>query len=72
MVRKMLKKPAVLAATGWSNSTLYEKIKQGLFPAPVRLDPDGRAVAWFEDEISQTQQAAAERRAKAEAAKAAA
>ena len=51
MVRKVLRKPAVLAATGYSNSTLYEKIKRGKFPKPHKLDPDGRIVGWFEDEI---------------------
>ena len=39
MTRTVLRKPAVLSATGWSNSTLYEKIAKGLFPRPVRLDP---------------------------------
>ena len=65
MVRKMVKKPVVLAATTWSNSTLYENIKKGLFPAPVKLDPNGRAVAWFEDEIEAFQKAAVERQAAA-------
>ena len=32
MVRKMLRKAAVLEATEWSNSTLYAKIASGKFP----------------------------------------
>jgi predicted DNA-binding transcriptional regulator AlpA len=57
-MRKVLRKPQVLAATGWSNSTLYQKISEGLFPKQTRLDPNGRAVVWFEDEIAQWQQRA--------------
>jgi prophage regulatory protein len=61
MVRKALRKPAVLAATGWSNSTLYEKIKMGKFPRPTKLDPDGRTVVWFEDEVAEVQRRSIER-----------
>jgi prophage regulatory protein len=61
MTRTVLRKPAVLAATGWSNSTLYEKIAKGLFPKPVRLDPNGRTVIWFEDEVAAFQKRAIER-----------
>ncbi len=56
MARIVMRKPAVLRATGWSNSTLYQKIKDGKFPKPVKLDPDGRAVGWFEDEVEALQQ----------------
>jgi len=55
------RKQRVLAATGWSNSTLYEKIEKGLFPPPVKLDPDGRAVTWFEDQLEDLQKRAVER-----------
>ena len=43
-------------AMGWSRSTLYEKISLGLFPRPVKLDPNGRAVGWPEREIAAYQQ----------------
>jgi prophage regulatory protein len=62
-MRTVLRKPAVLAATGWSNSTLYEKINKGLFPKPVKLDPDGRTVVWFEDEVAEFQKRAVARHA---------
>ena len=65
MVRKVMRKPAVMAATGWSNSTLYTKISEGKFPAPTRLDPNSRAVVWFEDEVEAFQKTAVERQAKA-------
>ena len=61
MTRKVLRKPAVLAATGWSNSTLYEKIATGKFPKPTKLDPDGRVVVWFEDQVAAFQNAAIDR-----------
>jgi predicted DNA-binding transcriptional regulator AlpA len=61
MTRKALRKPAVLAATGWSNSTLYEKIAAGKFPKASKLDPEGRIVIWWEDEVEAFQKAAAER-----------
>jgi prophage regulatory protein len=63
MVRKVMRKPAVLAATGWSNSCLYEKIAKGLFPKPVKLDPNGRTVIWFEDQVEAFEKRAAERQA---------
>jgi prophage regulatory protein len=46
-----------MAATGWSRSSLYAKIDAGKFPAPVKLDPDGRAVAWLEGDVLEYQQA---------------
>jgi prophage regulatory protein len=61
MTRNVLRKPAVLAATGWSNSTLYEKIAKGKFPKPTKLDPDGRTVVWFEDEVVEFQKRAVSR-----------
>ncbi len=63
MVRKVMRKPEVLKATGFSNSTLYDKINAGKFPKPTKLDPDGRIVIWFEDEIEAWQKAAVERQA---------
>jgi predicted DNA-binding transcriptional regulator AlpA len=58
MVRAVLRRDAVLRATGWSVQTLYRKIKEKKFPAGTKLDPDGQAVVWFEDEIEAFQKAA--------------
>jgi prophage regulatory protein len=55
MVRKALRKPAVLDATGWSTATLYAKIAAGIFPPGTKLDPNGRAVVWFDDEVAKFQ-----------------
>jgi prophage regulatory protein len=56
-VQHILRLPAVLAATGWSRSTLYLKITNSKFPAPIKLDPEGRAVGWPEDDVLAYQQA---------------
>ena len=58
MVRKVMRLPAVLAATGWAKPTLYAKITAGKFPKGTKLDPGARAVVWFEDEIEAFQKAA--------------
>jgi len=60
-MRPVLRKPAVLAATGWSNSTLYDKMAAGKFPKPTRLDPNGRCVVWFADEVAEFQKQAVRR-----------
>ena len=49
---KFLRKPAVLEITGMSSSTLYAKMKAGLFPRPVKLFGSARLVAWNSDEVS--------------------
>jgi predicted DNA-binding transcriptional regulator AlpA len=58
MVRKVLRRQAVLDATGWSVPTLYRKMREGKFPAATKLDPDGQTVVWFEDEIETFQRRA--------------
>lgn len=60
MVRTVLRRPAVLKATGWSAPTLYRKIKEGKFPAGTKLDPEGQAVVWFEDVVEAFQKRAVE------------
>jgi predicted DNA-binding transcriptional regulator AlpA len=58
MVRKVMRRPAVLTATGWCRASLYAKIAEGKFPKGTKLDPDGNAVVWFEDEVEAWQKAA--------------
>jgi prophage regulatory protein len=53
----IIRRPRVLELTGWSTSTLYEKMSLGRFPRPVKLDPEGRAVGWIEQEIEAHQKA---------------
>jgi predicted DNA-binding transcriptional regulator AlpA len=45
-------------STGWSVPTLYRKIKERKFPAGTKLDPEGQAVVWFEDDVEAFQTAA--------------
>lgn len=47
--KKLIRQPAVLAMTGLSRSGLYEGIKNGTFPAPVKIG--GRAVAFVQHEV---------------------
>lgn len=46
----LLRLPAVMGATGLARPTIYLRIKDGLFPQPVKLSE--RAVAWPESEVS--------------------
>ena len=49
--RRMMRRPEVERVTGISTSTLYEMIKCGEFPVPVRLRR--RAVGWPEAAVSE-------------------
>ena len=48
-VIKIIKLPDVLNRTAWSRSTLYLRIKQGLFPKPISLG--ARAVGFVDAEV---------------------
>lgn len=49
MTQRILKLPDVMAVTALSRSSIYDFIKRGKFPAPVRLSE--RAVGWLSTEI---------------------
>ena len=53
MAFKFLRLPAVKERTGLSRSSIYLRISEQRFPAPVSLG--GRAVAWIEEEINDWQ-----------------
>ena len=44
-----LKRPEIEHRTGLKRSTIYDKMKAGTFPKPVKLGP--RAVGWLETEV---------------------
>jgi len=44
MTQKLIRRPEVQELTGLSTSTLYEQMKRGDFPRPLRIS--ARAVAW--------------------------
>jgi prophage regulatory protein len=50
MVTTILRLPIVKARTGLSRSTIYLRVAEGRFPAPVSLG--GRAVGWIESEVN--------------------
>ena len=43
--------PEVMARTGLSRSSIYDKMGQGTFPLSINLGP--RTVGWLESEIDQ-------------------
>lgn len=49
MQKVLVRVPEVVRRTGKSRSRLYDEIKLGTFPKPVRIG--ARAVAWPIDEI---------------------
>jgi prophage regulatory protein len=49
MATKLLRKPAVLDRYPFSSSTLHRKVKDGTFPAPVKVGD--RVVAWREADL---------------------
>ena len=53
MVDEIHREPAVLKYTGWSHATLWQRVKDGVFPKPVKLGP--RAVGWFTSDIAEHQ-----------------
>lgn len=50
MAEKHLRRPAVLELTGLSTTTIYDLMREGKFPRPIKLS--GRAVAWPESAIA--------------------
>jgi prophage regulatory protein len=46
---RLLRKPEVLARVGLGTTSLYARIKEGRFPAPISLG--GRAVAWSSSSV---------------------
>jgi predicted DNA-binding transcriptional regulator AlpA len=56
-LQRILRLREVLKFTGWSKSTLYERIGEGKFPKGTKLDPDGHAVGWFESQLIAHQRA---------------
>ena len=47
---KLLRLPAVMAIVGLAKSSIYEGVKNGTFPAPIKLSR--RAVCWPESHIA--------------------
>ena len=54
ILRRVLRENEVRAATGYSHSTLWEKIQRGRFSAPIK---DGKLTLWLETDVAKHQQA---------------
>ena len=50
MLQTILRLPAVKSETGYSRSTIYLRIYEGLWTSPVKLG--ARAVGWPADEVA--------------------
>ena len=50
MVENLLRRPIVEKRTGLSRSTIYDWMKRGEFPQPVKLG--ARLVAWRESDVT--------------------
>jgi len=50
-LRRVLRKPAVVAAVGYSAVQIDFMVADGRFPKPFKLSKGGKAVGWWEDEI---------------------
>ena len=50
-MNNLLRLPAVVKATGLARPTLYLRVRNGLFPRPVKLSE--RASAWPENEVAE-------------------
>jgi prophage regulatory protein len=48
--QRIIRRAEVEARTGLARSTIYQRIKEGTFPAPVSLG--AKAVGWIESEIN--------------------
>lgn len=51
VVKPLLRLPAVEDATGLKKSAIYQRLREGRFPQPVRLG--AKAVAWRSEEVQQ-------------------
>src|SRR5436305_1146040 len=54
--RKLIRRAEVLRRSGYSNTTLWRREREGKFPSRIIIGESG-AVAWYEDEIDQWQAA---------------
>jgi prophage regulatory protein len=51
----LLRKPSVLSMTGFGTTTLYDRIKAGLFTRPIRIG--ARLSAWRASEVDEINRA---------------
>jgi predicted DNA-binding transcriptional regulator AlpA len=49
--RNLVRFQRALEITGLKRSAFYSKVKDGIIPRPIKIDPNGKAVAWIEAEL---------------------
>jgi prophage regulatory protein len=49
MVKTLMRRKQVEAATGLPRSTLFALVAEGKFPKPVKLGP--KSIAWLDEEV---------------------
>jgi predicted DNA-binding transcriptional regulator AlpA len=49
--RNLVRFQRALEITGLKRSAFYDKVKSGIIPRPIKIDPNGKAVAWIEAEL---------------------
>ncbi|WP_205202807.1 helix-turn-helix transcriptional regulator [Azonexus hydrophilus] len=47
----IIRRDEVTAKTGLPRSSIYDRVKAGTFPAPIRLGVGAKAVGWVSSEI---------------------
>ena len=50
--QRFIRRDEVTARTGLPRSSIYDRMKAGTFPAPIRLGVGAKAVGWLEPDIS--------------------
>ena len=51
--RRLLSAKQVMTRMGWSRTTLWRRVRDGVFPAPAKTGP--HSIAWFDNEVSEHQ-----------------
>ena len=49
---RIIRMKALVSKVGYARSTIYALIKEGRFPKPFKLVPNGRANGWLEETIN--------------------
>jgi predicted DNA-binding transcriptional regulator AlpA len=49
--KRIMRRREVEEFTGYRTTQLYEHIKRGDFPAPIRLTESGAALGWLSEEL---------------------
>lgn len=51
--RRILRAKSVMARMGWSRTTLWRRVRDGEFPAPVKTGANING--WYDDEVDEAQ-----------------